>query len=135
MLVGVLARVLAGELAAVPPFGPGQGAEPCIRRKAGLLQLPLVDAALRQYISVKQMRSVRRFDTRRRRQPKRPKPAKETMMSLTLEIRQPHAEPVDLVEIERRARALRAEFVASMAADLRAWVAARLRRQPEGRTA
>lgn len=56
-------------------------------------------------------------------------------MSLTLEIRQPHAEPVDLVEIERRARALRAEFVASMAADLRAWVAARLRRQPEGRTA
>lgn len=44
-------------------------------------------------------------------------------------------EPVDIVAIERQARAMQAQAVAAMSAAAWGWIVARLRRAPSGQTA
>lgn len=46
-----------------------------------------------------------------------------------------HMQHIDLIEIERQARVLRAKAVAEGVRVARAWIAARLRRSPNGQTA
>jgi hypothetical protein len=90
-----------------------------------LLRRALVDAALRRYIGVKEFNAPR-CGARRNKMSKHDNYRNELQADLQF---------MDVIEIERQARALRARAVAEAFRAARLWVSARLRRAPGGQTA
>jgi hypothetical protein len=67
--------------------------------------------------------------------PDRPKPRRQTREKNMTESRIRFPEPVDLIDIERQARAMQAQVMADGIRAMFGWLRSRLSRQPGARTA